>query len=598
MNKNFIKYLTLFVLLFTFAFFASGCSGGGGSLFNNGGSQTGSGGGQGGAVSFKFNPSGGKYIPSDTYSLYISITGEGLSSATTKTVPYSSAAVTFENLPLGNKTAEITALDAFGIYLTKGRVSFLIEGGKTTSASVVLGIVFDDSSFSPSSMTIPANTTLFFYNAGNNSHILTGSSVFNGSSIAPGGSTSVLFSSAGTYVCYLDNASSGISCTITVGTPQITNINPSSGASVVDTVTITGSGFGSSQGLSTVTFNGTSAVSITSWSNTQIVCRIPAGASTGNVVVTVGSTSSNGVSFTVYYLAYVINNASNSISVIRSSDNTVVSTITGVGLNGPINLAITPDGNYIYVTNSLTGVSVIRRSDNVLVNTIPIDGQDGITITPNGNYVYTTNVALNTVSVIRTSDNAVIKTIAVGTRPYGPSCTPNGSFVYVPNWTDGTTSVIETTGNTVVLPAVTVQQSPRNSAASPNGNYVYVANSGGVAPAPCVSVINTSTPGVTNILFDPGSIVFNLAVTPNGNYLYVIKNGTNAVAVIQTSDNSILTSIGVGTFPYGIAVTPDGSYVYVTNVGSNYVSVIRTSDNMVVAMPVVGNSSNGVAVAK
>lgn len=592
MNKNLIKYFLLFALLLAFTFFASGCSGGG--LFNNSGLHTRSGEGQSGAVSFKFNQGGGKYVSSNTNSLYISITGEGLSSATTKTVAYSSAAVTFDNLPLGNKTAEITALDALGITLSKGRVSFTIEGGKTTSASVVLGIVFTDSSFSPSSMTIPANTTLYFYNAGNSSHILTGNNAFNGTSIAPGGSTSVSFSSAGTYVCYLDSSSSGISCTITVGTPQIININPSSGASVTDLVTITGSGFGSSQGSSTVSFNGTTATSITSWSDTQLVCRVPAGASTGNIVVTVGGTASNGYAFTVYYLAYVINNSANSISVIRSSDNTIVSTISGIGLNSPINIAITPDGNYMYVTNSLAGVSVIRRSDNTLVNSIDLVGQDGITISPDGNYVYTTNPALNTVSVIRTSDNAVVKTTAVGTRPYGPCCTPNGSFVYVPNWSDDTASVIETSGNTV-LTTVAVQDSPRNSAASPNGNYVYVANSGGPTS---VSVINTSTYAVTDIPFAPGSIVFNLAVTPNGNYLYVNKNGTNAVAVIQTSDNSILTSIDVGTQPYGIALTPDGSYVYVTNVLSNNVSVIRTSDNTVVATVSVGSSPNGVAVAK
>ena len=79
--------------------------------------------------------------------------------------------------------------------------------------------------------------------------------------------------------------------------PSITNLSPSSGA-VGTSVTITGSNFGSSQGSSTVTFNGTAATP-TSWSATSIVATVPSGATTGNVVVTVGGIAGNGVSFTV-----------------------------------------------------------------------------------------------------------------------------------------------------------------------------------------------------------------------------------------------------------------------------------------------------------
>ena len=63
-------------------------------------------------------------------------------------------------------------------------------------------------------------------------------------------------------------------------------------------MTITGTNFGATQGTSTVTFNGTTATP-TSWSATSIVVPVPAGATTGNVVVTVGGLASNGVSFTV-----------------------------------------------------------------------------------------------------------------------------------------------------------------------------------------------------------------------------------------------------------------------------------------------------------
>src|SRR5437016_1513578 len=92
-------------------------------------------------------------------------------------------------------------------------------------------------------------------------------------------------------------ASNGVSFTVTVPPPSITGLNPTSGV-LGTSVTITGANFGASQGTSTVTFNGIGATP-TSWAATGIVVPVPAGATTGNVVVTVGGVASNGVSFTV-----------------------------------------------------------------------------------------------------------------------------------------------------------------------------------------------------------------------------------------------------------------------------------------------------------
>lgn len=79
--------------------------------------------------------------------------------------------------------------------------------------------------------------------------------------------------------------------------PSITLLNPTqaaAGASVV----ITGTNLGSSQGTSTVSFNGTSG-SPTSWSDTSITVPVPGGATSGPVVVTARGFASNGSAFTV-----------------------------------------------------------------------------------------------------------------------------------------------------------------------------------------------------------------------------------------------------------------------------------------------------------
>jgi len=86
------------------------------------------------------------------------------------------------------------------------------------------------------------------------------------------------------------------SFSFTVG-PGITSLNPTSGAAGTS-VTISGSGFGATQGSSTVTFNGVPAIP-SSWGNTSIVVPAPSGATTGLVLVTVGGISSNGASFAI-----------------------------------------------------------------------------------------------------------------------------------------------------------------------------------------------------------------------------------------------------------------------------------------------------------
>ncbi len=80
-------------------------------------------------------------------------------------------------------------------------------------------------------------------------------------------------------------------------TPVIGGIDPTSGEPGTSVV-ITGSNFGAAKRFSTVTFNGAEAVT-TAWSATSIAATVPAGARTGNVVVTVGGRASNGVPFTV-----------------------------------------------------------------------------------------------------------------------------------------------------------------------------------------------------------------------------------------------------------------------------------------------------------
>lgn len=117
--------------------------------------------------------------------------------------------------------------------------------------------------------------------------------------------------------------SNGSPFTVTTPTPAITSLSPTSGAPGA-AVTITGTNFGTLQGSSTVTFNG-SVAAVSVWSATSIIVYVPAGVGNGNVVVTVGGVASNGSPFTV-----TATPAISSVSPESGAAGTVV-TIVGTG---------------------------------------------------------------------------------------------------------------------------------------------------------------------------------------------------------------------------------------------------------------------------
>lgn len=107
-------------------------------------------------------------------------------------------------------------------------------------------------------------------------------------------------STSGTVLAFNQDGKSGTGKPFTylsVAAPTITALSPGNGP-VGISVQITGTNFLSSQGASTVKFNGILAM-VTSWSSTVIVATVPSTATSGPVVVTVGGVNSNGFPFVV-----------------------------------------------------------------------------------------------------------------------------------------------------------------------------------------------------------------------------------------------------------------------------------------------------------
>lgn len=175
--------------------------------------------------------------------------------------------------------------------------------------------------------------------------------------------------------------------------------------------------------------------------------------------------------------AYVTNYGSKSVSVIDTTLATpkVITTISNVGTN-PRGIAYvqTANGPRVYVANSGAGtVSVINASTNQLIDTKPstaltVDpisvgsAPQQIAVSPDGTRIYVTNQSSNSVSVINTATNALDgAAIAVGSKPAGIALSADGSTLYVANG-DDSVSVVDTKTRSV-FGVMTLDNAPENN---------------------------------------------------------------------------------------------------------------------------------------
>jgi YVTN family beta-propeller protein len=185
-----------------------------------------------------------------------------------------------------------------------------------------------------------------------------------------------------------------------------------------------------------------------------------------------------------------------------------------------------------------------------------------VAVTPDSRKVYVADSARNTVSVINTATNEVAARVTVGMFPDGVAVAPDGSKVYVASAirgdVNGIVSVIDTATDTVIGSPITVGNTPFGVAVIPDGSKVYVANFGNVADGTTVSVIHTATSAVTSIT--GFSAPAGLAVTPDGSKVYVANRNSNAVLVIDTATDTVISSpipVGTGPTAFGLFIQPN-----------------------------------------
>jgi YD repeat-containing protein len=199
---------------------------------------------------------------------------------------------------------------------SSGRIIAIVPNGATTGAVTVSANGYQSnsnvsftvvnpviSSLSPPSAAVGGTVTLSGSGFGSSQSLSTVQ--FNGATVPIQSwsdtsiTTTVPSSASSGPVTVTEEGVVGVGPNFTlIGPVSISTISPTSGPAGT-TVTIDGSGFGSQQSNSFMTFNGTPAASITSWSDTQIQAVVPAIIATGPVNVNVANIVGQGPTFTL-----------------------------------------------------------------------------------------------------------------------------------------------------------------------------------------------------------------------------------------------------------------------------------------------------------
>ena len=333
-------------------------------------------------------------------------------------------------------------------------------------------------------------------------------------------------------------ASNSVTFTVATAGPSISSLSPTSG--VVGTpVTITGSNFGSSQGTSSVSFNGIIGAP-TSWTATSIVVPVPTGATTGGVVVSVGGVASNGMTFTV-------TTPGPSISSLNPTSGVVGASVTVSGANFG-----STQGSSTVKFSGTTGTPTSWSASSIVVP-VPTGATTGSVVVTVG------GVASNGVTfTLTTTPGPSISSLSPTSGAVGTSVTVTGSNF---GSTQGTSTVTfnGTAGTPTSWSASTIVVPVPTSATT--GNVVVTV--GGVASNGVAFTVPVPTPSITGV--SPTSGQVGTSVTVTGSNFGATKgsstvkfNGTTGTPT-SWSASSIVVPVPAGAATGSVVVTVGGA---------------------------------------
>ena len=251
----------------------------------------------------------------------------------------------------------------------------------------------------------------------------------------------------------------------------------------------------------------------------------------------------------------VVSIGSNSVSFIDTTTN-AVKHVTYVG-RSPHEAFFTPDGQEVWVTvRGEDYVAVLDARSFAEIKRIKVANGPGMTIfSPDGRYGYVCSSFTPETVVISVKSAAIVGRIKQPT-PFCPniSSTPEGDQVWFTLKDVGRVEVFD--GRPPFGPLKTIDAGPIanhvNIVRNKNGRFAYVT----VGGLNQIQVYRTDTFDKVAVI-PVGDLPHGLWPSGDGTRLYVGLENADGVAVIDTVQNQVVTTIAIGQAPQALVYVPD-----------------------------------------
>lgn len=282
----------------------------------------------------------------------------------------------------------------------------------------------------------------------------------------------------------------------------------------------------------------------------------------------------------------------------------LVSKLVNADYYSPINLAVSNDGNTVYV---------VAQDGNALLVTDAVTGKvlkeikvgehpHSVIIDNAGKKAYVSNQWADNVSVIDLERLSVTDTLKTGNGPAGIALSNNGRLLYAVDSYTSNVSVIDLSTKEEIS-RLTTGNNPTGIQLSPDGKILYVTSRRAQIapygqPVRCeITVINDSSHRVAERKsLESAHIMENVTFTPTGDLAFMtlvrpknlvpsiqVEQGfmmNHGFAVIENKENGRIIQLLLDEpnayypDPFDVVITPDGKKAFISSSGNDCISVI------------------------
>lgn len=310
------------------------------------------------------------------------------------------------------------------------------------------------------------------------------------------------------------------------------------------------------------------------------------------------------------YRVYATNEESGDLSIIDPVARTVVGRIA-LGKR-PRGIVASPDRRLLYIALSgspnagpgvdeatlppadkaADGIAVFDLAAGKVVRVLRgISDPEQVAVSPDGNTLYVASEDTGRVMFMDARRGVVRATLVVGGEPEGLAASPDGKLVYATSEEDSTIAVIDAV-QPQVLARIAVGKRPRTIAFL-RSTHAFVPGENDAS----LSVIDVATSKVARRVTIAGDMVrpMGVVVSPAGDRVFVTTGRGGKLARFDAATLAAMGETPVGERPWGLTLSPDGRFAFTANGPSNDVTMVDTATMKAVARFPVGVRPWGVA---